>query len=187
MPDLNRLREAGSAVAHCPLSNAYFSTLPFRLREALDMGVKVGLGTDVAGGYQVDLMSAMRQAVITSRMRNGFQDEIVPGDAPFSIDWKESLYLATRGGAIALGLKGGVIQPGAPFDVQRSEYRQKRGRGMYAYCFVVDFFNSAGEGLGDMDFFDEPMMLTEPIVEKWWCLGNSANRLNMWIQGRKIF
>ena len=53
--------------------------------------------------------------------------------------------------------------------------------------FSVDFFNSAGEGLGDMDFFDVPMMLTEPIVEKWWCLGNSANRLSMWIQGRKIF
>ncbi|KAG8685663.1 hypothetical protein FRC09_014595 [Ceratobasidium sp. 395] len=134
------------------------------------MGVKVGLGTDVAGGYQVDIMNAMRQAVITSRMRNGFQTELVPGDAPFSIDWKESLYMATRGGAIALGLKSGIIQPGAPFDVQR-----------------IDFFNSAGEGLGDMDFFDVPMMLTEPIVEKWWCLGNSANRLNMWIQGRKVF
>ncbi|KAG9127647.1 hypothetical protein FRC07_011233 [Ceratobasidium sp. 392] len=170
MPELARLRDAGSAVAHCPLSNAYFSTLPFRLREALDMGVKVGLGTDVAGGYQVDIMGAMRQAVITSRMRNGFQTELVPGDAPFSIDWKESLYMATRGGAVALGLKSGIIQPGAPFDVQR-----------------IDFFNAAGEGLGDMDFFDVPMMLTEPIVEKWWCLGNSANRLNMWIQGRKIF
>ncbi|KAG8702844.1 hypothetical protein FRC09_004506 [Ceratobasidium sp. 395] len=170
MPELSQLREAGSAVAHCPLSNAYFSTLPFRLREALDMGVKVGLGTDVAGGYQVDIMNAMRQAVITSRMRNGFQTELVPGDAPFSIDWKESLYMATRGGAIALGLKSGIIQPGAPFDVQR-----------------IDFFNGAGEGLGDMDFFDVPMMLTEPIVEKWWCLGNSANRLNMWIQGRKVF
>ncbi|QRV86670.1 amidohydrolase family protein [Ceratobasidium sp. AG-Ba] len=170
IPELGRLREAGCAVAHCPLSNAYFSTLPFRLREALDMGVKVGLGTDVAGGYQVDMMGAMRQAVITSRMRNGFQTELVPGDAPFSIDWKESLYMATRGGAIALGMKSGIIEPGAPFDVQR-----------------IDFFNAAGEGLGDMDFFDVPTMLTEPIVEKWWCLGNSANRLSMWVQGRKIF
>lgn len=127
MPELSRLREAGAAVAHCPLSNAYFSTLPFRLREALDMGVKVGLGTDVAGGYQVDIMGAMRQAVITSRMRNGFQTELVPGDAPFSIDWKESLYLATKGGAIALGMKGGVLEPGAPFDAQRSESKRNNG------------------------------------------------------------
>ncbi|EUC62146.1 atrazine chlorohydrolase/guanine deaminase, putative [Rhizoctonia solani AG-3 Rhs1AP] len=170
LPELGRLREAGSSVAHCPLSNAYFSTLPFCLREALDMGLKVGLGTDVAGGYQVDIMNAMRQAVIIARMRNGTQTELVPGDAPFSVDWKETLYLATRGGAIALGMNTGVLQPGAPWDVQR-----------------IDFFNNAGEGLGDMDFFDTPAMLTEAMVEKWWCLGNSANRLNMWIQGRKIF
>ncbi|CAE6416625.1 unnamed protein product [Rhizoctonia solani] len=170
LPELGRLREAGSAVAHCPLSNAYFSTLPFCLREALDMGVKVGLGTDVAGGYQVDIMGAMRQAVITARMRNGMQTELVPGDAPFSVDWKETLYLATRGGAIALELNTGVLQPGAPWDAQR-----------------IDFFNGAGQGLGDMDFFDMPTMLTEAMVEKWWCLGNSHNRLNMWIQGRKIF
>jgi hypothetical protein len=31
------------------------------------------------------------------------------------IDWKEALYLGTRGGAIALGLGGGVFQIGAPF------------------------------------------------------------------------
>lgn len=85
------------------------------------MGLKVGLGTDIAGGYQMDIMSAMRQAVITSRMRNGFQTELVPGEAPFSIDWRESLYLATRGGAIALGLNTGILQPGAPFDAQRSK------------------------------------------------------------------
>ncbi|KAF8758645.1 folding of proteins upon ATP hydrolysis, partial [Rhizoctonia solani] len=151
LPELGRLREAGSAVAHCPLSNAYFSTLPFCLREALDMGVKVGLGTDVAGGYQVDIMGAMRQAVITARMRNGMQTELVPGDAPFSVDWKETLYLATRGGAIALELNTGVLQPGAPWDAQR-----------------IDFFNGAGQGLGDMDFFDMPTMLTEAMVEKWW-------------------
>jgi guanine deaminase len=85
------------------------------------MGVKVGLGTDVAGGYQVDIMGAMRQAVITARMRNGMQTELVPGDAPYSVGWKETLYLATRGGAIALDLNTGVLQPGAPWDAQRSK------------------------------------------------------------------
>ena len=48
-PNLTHLRKCGSAVAHCPLSNAYFSSQPFRLREALYTNVKVGLGTDIAG------------------------------------------------------------------------------------------------------------------------------------------
>lgn len=118
----------GTAVAHCPLSNAYFSAKPFPLREALQQTVKVGLGTDVAGGYSVDIMNAMRQTVIVSRMREGsrlmdhtegrcLQSEQYES---LSVDWRESLYLATRGGALALGLPQGcgLFEVGAPFDAQ---------------------------------------------------------------------
>ena len=68
-PDLDLLEARGSAVAHCPLSNGYFSARPFRLREALTRGVKVGLGSDVAGGYALDLMQAMRQGQQEERER----------------------------------------------------------------------------------------------------------------------
>ncbi len=119
------MHERGSGIAHCPLSNAYFSSQPFRLREALDAGVKVGLGTDVAGGYSVDIMHAMRCAVSTSRIREGGRiEEATAGNPtdpePVSIDWKESLYLATRGGAIALDLETGIFENGRPFDAQCS-------------------------------------------------------------------
>jgi guanine deaminase len=123
--DLSRIEERGTSVAHCPLSNVYFSAEPFRLREALDRGVKVGLGTDVAGGYSADIMNAMRQAVAVSRMRQG--NEIMQQaknggvEKNLAIDWKESLYLATRGGSISLGLKSGGFEVGAPFDAQMSE------------------------------------------------------------------
>lgn len=41
-----------------------------------------------------------------------------------SVDWKEALYLATRGGALALGLHegAGTFVAGAPFDAQHSQY-----------------------------------------------------------------
>lgn len=109
-------------MAHCPLSNAYFSEEPFPLREAVDHGVRVGLGTDIAGGYSIDIMSAMRQAVITSRMRDGAKsmDSARKHDPKLSIDWVESLYLATRGGSVALGLEG-MFTKGVPFDVQESK------------------------------------------------------------------
>ena len=122
-----------TAVAHCPLSNAYFSAEPFRLREALDAGVPVGLGTDIAGGYSIDILNAMRQAVIVSRMREGARvmanDDVDASkekgtEKPLSIDWKEALYLATTGGATALGLPKGIgtFAVGVPFDAQCSEW-----------------------------------------------------------------
>ena len=44
-------------------------------------------------------------------------------DSKLSIDWKEALFLATRGSAIALGLQG-MSGVGQPFDTQESELKQ---------------------------------------------------------------
>ena len=125
---------AGSSIAHCPLSNIYFSTEPFPLREALSLHVKVGLGTDIAGGYSADIMNAMRHAVAVSRIReNSVQaqhekdtDDSQDTGTPYktlAIDWKESLHLATRGGAEALTLpaKSGTFEVGSFFDAQLSQ------------------------------------------------------------------
>ena len=123
---LARMVDKCSAVAHCPLSNSYFSERPFPLREALDMGVLVGLGSDIAGGYSIDIMDSMRHAVAVSRVRDGarkISDSSRNGNdrKSLAIDWKEALYLATRGGAIALRLSSGVFRVGAPFDAQCGE------------------------------------------------------------------
>ena len=87
--------------------------------------MKVGLGTDVAGGYSLDMMNAMRQAVAVSRIREGsrMMDKGTAIDSKLSIDWKEALFLATRGDAMALGLQG-MFGVGLPFDAQESELKQ---------------------------------------------------------------
>ncbi|KAH8830836.1 hypothetical protein DL96DRAFT_1594494 [Flagelloscypha sp. PMI_526] len=151
-PSLSRLHSAGTSVAHCPLSNSYFSAKPFPLREALDLMVKVGLGTDIAGGYSADIMNSMRQAVISWHGTN---------DRKLDIDWKEALFLSTKGGTEALGLQTGAFRVG----------------GASACSILV-----SGEGMGDLDFFDDShrsdeWVLTEDILEKWWCLGNHTNRV----------
>lgn len=129
-PSFSRLHHKGTSIAHCPLSNAYFSAEPFHLREALKENVKVGLGTDVAGGYSLDIMNTMRHAVTVSKIRQGSNimarasiETSETHDLNLAVDWKESLYLATTGGALALGLPAGsgVFQPKAPFDAQCSE------------------------------------------------------------------
>ncbi|KAI0345878.1 Metallo-dependent hydrolase [Trametopsis cervina] len=181
-PSLKRVAERGTAIAHCPLSNAYFSAEPFRLREALENGVRVGLGTDIAGGYDISIMAAMRHAVTVSRMREGgrimqsLSRQSEDQDAvSLSIDWKEALYLATRGGTTALSVNSGVFEVGARFDAQQ--------------IALID--SSTGAGVGPIDFLDgEPAHITKELtlesIEKWFCIGDVRNRVGMWIQGRKI-
>ena len=120
------MARSGTAIAHCPLSNAYFSSTEiFRLREALDRGVRVGLGSDIAGGYELGIQGAMRMSVAVSRLREGLlkRESRAPGESTITnprIDWKESLYLGTKGGAEAMGLSHGSFDVGAPFDAQQS-------------------------------------------------------------------
>ena len=38
-----------------------------RVNDAKKLGVKVGLGTDVAGGYSPSMLSALRSAVVASK------------------------------------------------------------------------------------------------------------------------
>ncbi|KAI5121410.1 hypothetical protein M0805_003182 [Coniferiporia weirii] len=184
VPDLTRMATRGAGIVHCPLSNAYFSAVPFALREALAAGAHVGLGTDVAGGYSIDPMNAMRNAVLVSRMREGARREAVRqpgGEAPqgagdVSVNWKEALYLATRGGAATLGLPEGAgsFEVGAPFDAQ----------------LIRLYDDHTAEGVGPLDFFDAPdpkEPITEEMLEKWWCIGDTRNREGLWIQGRQIF
>ncbi|KAG6883546.1 hypothetical protein C0992_008512 [Termitomyces sp. T32_za158] len=144
---LAALATHGTGIAHCPLSNAYFSARTFPLRQALAADVKVGLGTDIAGGYSLDVMSVMRWAVGVARMREGqlkLEDakestggqvddmreatadvDTPPGDSAEVpvLDWKGALYLATRSGASTLGLhpKSGTFDIGAPFNAQLSK------------------------------------------------------------------
>ncbi|KAI0061692.1 Metallo-dependent hydrolase [Artomyces pyxidatus] len=184
--DLAGLAARGTAIAHCPLSNAYFSAKPLPLREALDRNVRVGLGTDVAGGYSIDIMVAMRWAVGVSRMREGGRSEALKHEVQDStkgadtrsvdIDWREAMFLATRGGAAALGLSSGAFVVGTPFDAQR------------IYLFDPE---SLPRGAGALDFFDlglggEAQDLSTEMIEKWWCLGDERNRTGMWVQGHKV-
>ncbi len=66
--DMETIRVRESAVAHCPLSNAYFSNAVFPLKAALEKGLHVGLGTDISGGPSGSMFDSIRSAIMVSRM-----------------------------------------------------------------------------------------------------------------------
>ncbi|KAM3570564.1 hypothetical protein VYU27_007374 [Nannochloropsis oceanica] len=66
--ELSLLSSRGTSLAHCPLSNFFFGHSVLPTRTVLEAQVKVGLGTDVAGGYSPSMLSAVRSCVIASRV-----------------------------------------------------------------------------------------------------------------------
>jgi guanine deaminase len=118
--DLSRIAAAGSGIAHCPLSNVYLSNAVFPARRALDRGVHVGLGTDIAGGPSPSLLANCRMAVAASRtLEQGVDPSRDParrGVPGARIDFLEAFWMATVGGGLALERKIGKFEAGHAFD-----------------------------------------------------------------------
>ncbi len=106
--ELQRLAGHGSAVAHCPCSNAALGSGFFPLRRHLEAGVRVSMGTDVGGGTGFGMLKEGLQAYLLQRL------------APegMLLSAAQMLYLATRAGAEALGLEDliGDFTPGKSAD-----------------------------------------------------------------------
>jgi 5-methylthioadenosine/S-adenosylhomocysteine deaminase len=99
------------AVAHCPQSNGKLGSGVARVAEMLDRGLRVGLGTDgPASNDNLDLWEELRLTPLLARA--------VAAD-PAAIGTADALRLATRGGADALGLATGSLEPGRHADFIR--------------------------------------------------------------------
>ena len=118
--DMDRIRTRNAGVAHCPLSNAYFSNAVFPLRAALEKGVNIGLGTDISGGPSASIFDNMRMCVASSRMLgDGVDPARTPGNrgrANSQVDWKVAFHLATAGGAKVLDIDTGYFAVNRHFD-----------------------------------------------------------------------
>ncbi len=105
------LAASGTAVAHCPRSNALLGCGIAPTRALIDAGITVGLGTDSpASAPSFDMFDELRAAVELARAREG---------RPDALSATEALELATIGSARALGLgdEVGSLEPGKAADI----------------------------------------------------------------------
>lgn len=120
--DAQILVARGAAIAHCPLSNVYFSDAIAPVRRYLDAGVQVGLGTDLSGGYSPSMAHAIRHALVSSRvLRQGVDARVSRGQrgtGEAALNLNEAFWLATAGGGEALSLPIGRLAPGYSWDAQ---------------------------------------------------------------------
>ena len=104
------IADRGVKVLHCPGSNLKLGSGIAPVPELLARGVSVSLGADGAAcNNRLDMFEEMRLAATLQAVRRG------PGALPA----REVLWMATRGGARALGLEDqiGSIEPGKRADL----------------------------------------------------------------------
>jgi guanine deaminase len=93
--ELKRLAAARASIAHCPSSNAFLASGIFSMRRHRASGVRFALGTDVGAGTGLSLFKEGLMAYHVQMVR---PDGHMIGPAHL-------LWLATRAGALALGLE----------------------------------------------------------------------------------
>jgi guanine deaminase len=112
--ELARLVETGTRVAHCPASNLFLASGVMPLGRYLEAGMRIGLGSDVAGGPDLSIFGAMRVAFYSWNALRVEREGVPPVPGP--LDW---LRMGSLDGARVLGIDDvtGSLEAGKEADV----------------------------------------------------------------------
>ncbi|EPQ58278.1 guanine deaminase [Gloeophyllum trabeum ATCC 11539] len=188
------LKERGCGISHCPTSNFNLRSGICKVGELLDRGIKVGLGTDVSGGFSPSILAAIQHASIASKVVS-FQHQ--PGHAiavPHHLFVNHSplankqlpipalLHLATLGGAQVCDLQArvGSFAPGKAFDALLVSVSSAAGNPA-VWGVEVDEALGIERGMG----MSKEQHL-ERMLEAFMFCGDDRNISRVYVQGRVI-
>jgi 5-methylthioadenosine/S-adenosylhomocysteine deaminase len=107
--EIELLAERGSSVVHCPASNMKLASGMAPVARLSAAGVSLALGTDgAASNNDLDMFGEMRDAAMLGKLA---------ADDPAAVPAETVVEMATAGGAQALSLPGGRVEPGAAADL----------------------------------------------------------------------
>jgi guanine deaminase len=134
--ELRRCHDTGTALAHCPTSNAFLGSGLFNLANAKKAGrlVRVGVATDLGAGTSFSMLQTLGEAYKVAHLTGN------------TLSAGHAFYLATRGGAQALYLEDtiGSIAVGMEADLvvldlkstPVIEYRMRHCRDLEEALFI---------------------------------------------------
>lgn len=108
--EVELMKKNGVFVAHCPASNMNLSSGIAPIRKYLDLDLKIGLGSDVAGGQCESIFRAITDSIQVSKM---YWRHVNQACKP--IVFSEAFFLATKGGGEFFG-KVGSFESDYEFD-----------------------------------------------------------------------
>lgn len=107
--ELELMRRNRVMVAHCPTSNYNLASGMAPVRSFLDEGLRVGLGSDISGGHDLNMFRMLVYAIQVSKMH--YQHD---HDMKF-LSLSEAFWIATKSAGSFFG-KVGSFEPGYEFD-----------------------------------------------------------------------
>jgi guanine deaminase len=171
------------------------------VRDYLNEGITVGLGTDVSGGYSPSILEAARQACLSSRLLGHTKDFVDyhshDGCESKSVGLEklsvaESLYLATRGGAAVVNMEDdiGGFEIGMIMDAQLIQLGSVRMNGVSPLSATANMNGGPCTSLiqsgpvGNVDIFGTESW--EEKIQKWVWSGDDRNVKAVWVGGRMV-
>lgn len=109
--EMRLLKQRDVLVSHCPASNTNLTSGIAPIRRYIEEGVRVGLGTDIAGGHDLSIFRAMADAVQVSKLLS-----CLDTSRPAPVSLCEAFYMGTKGGGTLFG-KVGSFEPGYEADI----------------------------------------------------------------------
>ena len=107
--ELELMKRQGVMVAHCPTSNLNIASGLAPVRTFLDEGLRIGLGSDISGGHDLNMFRMMVYAIQVSKMH--YQHD---HNKSF-LTLPEVFWIATKSAGSFFG-KVGSFEPGYDFD-----------------------------------------------------------------------
>lgn len=108
--EMDLIKERGCTIAICAQSHGNVAAGVPPTRKMIEKGIKLGLGSDIAGGYSVNIWRAMADAVYLSKIRY-----LESNKEDMFLNIPEAFYLGTKGGGQVFG-KVGSFEEGYEFD-----------------------------------------------------------------------
>ncbi|NBG89050.1 amidohydrolase family protein [Isachenkonia alkalipeptolytica] len=108
--EIELMAKSGVYAAHCPHANYNLASGIMPVRNFLNKGVSVGLGTDVGAGHQVSIPKVMTAAVQASKIK-----WLESGKTLDPLKLSEVFYMGTKGGGRFFG-KVGSFEADYAFD-----------------------------------------------------------------------
>ena len=107
--ELELMKRNGVMVAHCPTSNFNIASGMAPIRTFLEEGLRVGLGSDISGGHDLNMFRMLVYAIQVSKMQYQLDHKKVFLTLP------EIFWIATKSAGSFFG-KVGSFEPGYDFD-----------------------------------------------------------------------
>lgn len=157
--EISLIKECEAGISHCPTSNFTLSSGCLDTRKILAAGVKLGLGTDVSGGFHPSILYVIKDALKSSNHHHFNNASYKP------LSFEEAFYLATVGGSQVCGLQDtiGNFIAGKEFDAQ-----------------IIDPYVTNSP----FDVFEADTI--KDIFQKFIFLGDDRNVSDVYIKGNKV-